>query len=100
MNHAQCPLCGGPAKYRSVSAPDGKRFECPVCTQFFIDEPSENYLSGLPEIAQSEHRQLLSKKARETGDGRLFVIRHATPEEAHTGIAGQTRELIAEYVKT
>lgn len=98
MNQQACPLCGGSATYSTVHSPEGKRFQCPACSSFFIDEGAEFHLAGLPEVTRTERRKQLSQMARETKKGRLLVIRTPTQEEARTGIEGQTMSLTTGYV--
>lgn len=96
-----CPLCDNMAESETVHSPYGKRFTCKSCTEFFIDQSSETYLSELPEVTKSETRKRLSESARGSGEGWLFVIREPRLDEL--GGDGQQiarTRMIAEWVSS
>lgn len=100
MNQAQCPLCGGPASYRSVSEPDGKRFECPACTQFFIDSHTEQELASMGEFARSDFKRDASECARRSGPSRLYVLREPRPDElGGDGYSVARRTIVTEWLE-
>ncbi len=81
MNKQACPLCGGSAEFRWIASPEGKRFECPVCTRFFIDEHSEHEIASMVEVTRSEFKRAASKHAQQSGPNRLYVLREPRQEE-------------------
>lgn len=64
--------------------PEGKRYICQHCTEFWIDQYAEHFLSNVPEISRTEMRKKLSTQAQKTADGHLYVIR----EPKRTEITG------------
>lgn len=74
-----CPLCRTPATF--TQSTKSKHFKCPVCSEFFIDSFSEDYLAGLIEMPKTEFRKTLSTAACATLPGQVFVIRETLPEE-------------------
>ena len=101
MPNELCPLCDNVAECERVHSPYGKRFTCKSCTDFFIDQSSEAYLSELPEVTRSETRKKLSESARDSGADRLFVIREPRIDEF--GGDGQQiarTRMIAEWVRS
>ena len=81
MTKQLCPLCDQEAYYETVHNHYGKRFTCPLCTEFFIDPSSEAHLSGLPEVTKTEMRNKLSKMAIACPSDHVFVIREPRNDE-------------------
>lgn len=81
MTQQACPLCGNPAEYRRVTSPEGKHFECPVCTRFFIDEHSEYEIDSMVEMTRSEFKRGASECAKRSGPDRLYVVREPRADE-------------------
>lgn len=96
----ECPLCGGAASYRAVQEPDGKRFDCPVCTDFFIDATSEATLASFVEVTRTERRAALSALAKSSSPSKLLVIRKPRPEEvAHEGPGMARTNMVMDVVR-
>lgn len=98
MRRQTCPLCGNGASFDITHNPEGKRFTCQHCSDFWIDGGSERHLENLPEVTRTERKQKLSKMAKTATDGKLLVIREPSYDEARTGIKNQTKTMIAEYI--
>jgi len=97
--YQSCPLCGQEAIFNFTYKPDGKRFHCPHCTEFWIDESSEAHLENMLKDTRDEFKQKLSLRAKKSRPDRLWVIRKPRADEAHgDGRRVARRMLIAEWV--
>lgn len=82
MPNEPCPLCGNSASSaRTLHPVVGKRFKCEVCSEFIIDEGSEQYLAGLPEVTYSERRKQLQQLALNAGSTHILVVREPLDSE-------------------
>ncbi len=96
---ASCPLCDTAAYFAHVHTPAGKRFMCPICTDFFIETASEATLSGFPEGIRSERRAKLSNMAASAGPARFLVIRKPKSSKiAHESPGLPQTNMIIEFV--
>ena len=96
-----CPLCQQDAVYEIVHKPYGKRFACPVCTEFFIDQSSEAHIASMPEVTKSEVRKRLSDSAKSSKPDQLFVIREPNRDEITGDGHGSAIEMmIADWVNS
>lgn len=101
MTEQTCTLCGSEAaKFTSTQNPLGKRYTCPHCTEFWIDEYAESYISGSPEVTRTEIRRNLSRQAQKTAAGHLYVIREPKRSEiTGDGHSVARTSLVTEWVK-
>jgi hypothetical protein len=99
LQQQSCPLCADPAVFRLTQQPHGKKFSCPHCTDFWIDESSETYLKNLPEVTFTDFRRKLSERAKKSPPGKLWVIREPRDDEIHGDGQGVAREMLkAEWI--
>ena len=77
----QCPLCDNAAAYETVHDPDGKRFQCSECSEFFIDRCSEAYIASLVEVTKTDIRDKLKAGAQKCRKPDIYVIRGPRKEE-------------------
>lgn len=75
-NTQACPLCDTLATFVQINQ-ERKHFKCPTCSEFWIDEQVEPYVSGLP----LKHRSGLSSSAKGAATGETFVTRKPSDEE-------------------
>lgn len=94
MHPQKCPLCASDAHFSITHRPNGKRFECPNCTEFWIDDYAENYLSELPEFSYTDFRQRLSAQAKKTAPEHLYVIREPKDSEVTGDGYGVARAML------
>lgn len=101
MTKPTCALCGSEeATFTSTTNPRGKRFTCPHCTEFWIDEYAESYISGTPEVTRTEMRRNLSRQSQKTAAGNLYVIREPKRSEiTGDGHSVARTSLITEWIK-
>jgi ssDNA-binding Zn-finger/Zn-ribbon topoisomerase 1 len=80
----ECPLCSVEAEYYKVDYGHFKYFHCPKCTYYQISDQAERKLENAPE----DWKQSLSKKAQDTPEDRLMVLR----------VDGSTKDLESPYL--
>jgi uncharacterized Zn finger protein (UPF0148 family) len=74
---ATCPLCGSPAQFQGLDYGRQKRYQCPVCVEFIIEDSSEKRLAEMPQEFREKH----SAHAKGSNATRTWVIREPTRAE-------------------
>lgn len=100
MTQQACPLCGSAADFRLIDSPEGKHFDCPVCTRFFIDEHAEDEIGSMVEVTRTEFKRGASECAQRSGPDRLYVLRQ--PMRHELGGDGRNvaqRTIVTEWIE-
>lgn len=100
MANQDCPLCDAMASYRTINSPNGKRFDCPNCTEFFIDSASEDYIHNMVEVFKTEQRKKLSQMAASASPGKMMALREPNAAEVSTQMPGMRDNMIVEWTTT
>lgn len=99
MSYEVCPLCSHHATFKSTENPEGQRYKCQDCGEFWIDDYAISYLARIPESNRHSTLEKLSAQVRRGHPAHVCVIRQPRPSEITGDGHGVARlSLMTEWV--